>query len=224
MLLARGALRTVSIMLALVRAERFCRKMRAEGGPVVVVDDASADAYTVAGIRGCVVISRRLLAELSAEERRVLTAHELSHLARRHHLYVHLADIAAAGNPLLTPVSAAVRLGVERWADEDAAAGIGDRRTAGLALARVALLRSALAKASPAGMAAPGGGRVPVLGVGAMLVASRVQALLAPAPRSYAARVVAVVLLSLLVLVVGLASMDHTQDAISNAAPFLPHR
>lgn len=134
LLLLRSVLRTAAILLALARAEQLCRHIRVDGGPVVVVDDNSADAYTVAGLRGCVVISQRLLTALSADERRVLTAHELSHLSKRHHLLVHLADIAAAANPLLKPVCGAVRLGVERWADEDAAAGIGDRRIAGRAL------------------------------------------------------------------------------------------
>lgn len=223
-LLARGALRTFSIVLALIRADRLCRDIRTDGGPIVVVNDDSADAYTVAGIRGCVVISQRLLTELSADERRVLTAHELSHLNRRRHLYVHLADIAAAGNPLLRQVSAQVRLGVERWADEDAARVIGDRRITGRARARVALLRSALAKAT--GLARSSSthvGGVPVLGVGALHVTSRVQALLEPAPQPRTARVAAVLLLSLLVLTIGVASLAHIHEAIEGAAPLM-HR
>ncbi|SDP19712.1 Peptidase family M48 [Nakamurella panacisegetis] len=222
-LMARGAVRTVSIVMALVRADRLCRDIRADGGPVVVVDDESADAYTVAGIRGCVVISQRLLTRLTADERRVLTAHELSHLTKRHHLYVHLADIAAAGNPLLAPVSAAVRLGVERWADEDAATGIGDRRVTGRALARVALLRSEMSRAIAVPTVGPLLVRVPVLGVGALLVASRVQALLQPKPRPYPGRAAAFLLLSVLVLLVGVASLNHIHDAIEGAAPYLRH-
>jgi beta-lactamase regulating signal transducer with metallopeptidase domain len=223
-LLTRGALRSCSIATALVRADRLCRAIRADGGPVVVIHDNSADAYTVAGIRGCVVISQRLLTELSADERRVLTAHELSHLNRRHHLYVHLVDVAAAGNPLLKPVSAAVRLGVERWADEDAARGMGDRRVTGRALARVALLRSALAKA--AGPTRASSSRVlgvPVLGVGALQVASRVQALLEPAAQPRTARVVAVLVLSLLVLTIGVASLAQIHEATEGAVPAM-HR
>lgn len=225
-LLARGAVRTMRIVVALVRADRLCRDIRADDGPVVVVDDDSADAYTVAGIRGCVVISQRLLTQLSADERRVLTAHELSHLNNRHHLYVHLADIAAAGNPLLKPVSAAVRLGVERWADEDAAMGMGDRRITGRALARVALLRSALAKAAllPVPSIRVPAVAVPALGVAALQVASRVQALLDPAPKSRTARVAALLVLSLVVLLIGVASLNHIHDAIEGAAPFLRHR
>lgn len=221
-LLCRAAIRTVTIVLALVRADRLCRDFRAGGGPVVMVDDESADAYTVAGIRGCVVISRRLFSELSDDERRVLTTHELSHLHQRHHLYVHVADLAAAANPLLRRVPAAVRLGVERWADEDAAADIGDRRTTGRALARVALLRSSLTKRAGVELPAePTDQRIPLLGVGALQVASRVQALLEPAQRPRTGRVMIAVVLSLVVLAIGMASLENIHDAIQSAAPYL---
>ena len=225
-LLARAAGQTFGIITALVRADRVCRDIRAGGGPVVIVDDDSADAYTVAGIRGCVVISRRLLSELTSHERRVLTSHELSHLNNRHHLYVHVVDIAAAANPLLRRVTDAVRLGVERWADEDAAAAVGDRRVAGRALARVALLRSALARIpARTGRPAPQRAARPtaVLGVGALQVACRVEALLAPAPRQRTGRVALAVLLSMIVLVLGVASLAHIHEAIEGAAPFRRH-
>ena len=147
-LLLRAVWRTVRICTALVRADRLSRTLRTGRSPVVIVDDDSADAYTVAGLRGCVVISQSLLRHLSADERRVVLAHELSHLTRRHHLYLHLADIAAAANPLLARVPRAIRSGVERWADEDACVGIGNRQSTGRALARVALLRSALTRSA----------------------------------------------------------------------------
>lgn len=223
-LLCRAALRTVLIILALARAERLCRDFRLGGGPVVMVDDDSADAYTVAGIRGCVVISRRLFSRLSDDERRVLTAHELSHLRRRHHLYVHVIDIAAAANPLLRRVPAAVRLGVERWADEDAAAEIGNRRITGRALARVALLRSSLAKDITSDLpTAPIHRRGTILGAGTLQVASRVKALLQPARRPRTGRLAIAVVLSLVVLAVGIASLENIHDAIQNAAPQLDH-
>jgi beta-lactamase regulating signal transducer with metallopeptidase domain len=220
-LLLRAVVRTVTITRAMIRAEHLCRELRTGAGPIVIVDDDSADAYTVAGLRGCVVIGRRLLRQLSNEERRVLTRHELSHLNNRHHLFVHVADIAVAANPLLGPVSAAVRLGVERWADEDAAAALGDRRRAGRALARVALLRSSLTTAAPAG-SWPSGRRwsdrlVPALRVAGSQVVSRVQALLQPAPQGGTGRLVGVVVLALAVLATGFASLDHIHEAIEIA-------
>jgi len=220
-LLLRAAVRTVTIIAAMIRAERLCRELRTGAGPIVIVDDDSADAYTVAGLRGCVVICRRLLRQLSNEERRVITGHELSHLNNRHHLFVHVADIAVAANPLLGPVSGAVRLGVERWADEDAAAALGDRRRAGRALARVALLRSWLATEVSAG---PGSSRGPrsdrvvrALSVAGSQVVSRVQALLQPPPQGGTGRLVGVVVLALAGLATGIASLDHIHEAIEIA-------
>lgn len=220
-LLLRAAVRTVTITGAMIRAERLCRELRTGAGPIVIVDDDSADAYTVAGLRGCVVICRRLLRQLSNEERRVLTGHELSHLNNRHHLFVHVADIAVAANPLLGPVSAAVRLGVERWADEDAAAALGDRRRAGRALARVALLRSSLTTEVPAGRGSSRSPRsdrmVRALSVTGSQVVSRVQALLQPAPQGGTGRLLGVVVLALAGLATGIASLDHIHEAIEIA-------
>lgn len=226
-LLLRAGWRVTRISMALVRAERLGRTIRANGGPVIVVDDDTADAYTLAGIRGCVIISRRLLEPLTTDERRVVTAHELAHLTRRHHLYVHLADIAAAANPLLRGVPRAIRIGVERWADEEAAAGIGNRRATGRAIARVALLRAAMNRATGMtggphrfGPDLAGAGDVAgaVLGVAEYAVAARVQALFQPARRGRAGLVVTVVAMAALVLLVGTVSLDHIQDIIEAAS------
>jgi len=216
-LLARATMRASKIVLALRRADQLCRQIRAAGGPVVILDDNSTDAYTIAGIRGCVVISQRLLYALTADERRVLTAHELSHLRHRHHFYLHIADIAAAGNPLLAPVSAAMRLGVERWADEDAAAGMGDRRVTGRALARVALLRSALRKSATA----DDWHNLPALGLATLQVTARVQALFAPPPRPRTGWAALALTFSLAVMTMGLASLAHIHHAIEGAGPDL---
>ena len=121
-----------------------------------------------------------------------------SHLRRRHHLYVHAVDVAALGNAALRGVAAAVRLGVERWADEDAAAMMaGDRTSAATALAKTALTRAALRR----GETPPTSRRRPVvtvLGVATSHVTQRAQALLAPTPeRSALAAWVAVLLLAM---------------------------
>ncbi len=224
MLLVRAGWRVARISVALVRSERLCRTIRAGGGSVVIVDDGTADAYTIAGLRGCVVLGRRLLDHLTPDERRVVTAHELAHLRKRHHLYVHLADIAAAANPLLRGVPRAVRVGVEQWADEEAAAAVGDRRITGRALARVALLRSALSRSTGFDPVQTGGSTSAVSGsFGAVLsvapyaVAARVEALLQPAKRGHAGVVTTVLALAVLVLLVGAASLDNTQDVIEIA-------
>ena len=190
-LIARTLWRAGRILLLLGRSEQLCRRLRGGGGPIVIVDDDAADAFTLAGLRGCVVISRGLLQALGPAERRLLTGHELSHLRRRHHLYVHAVDLAVAANPLLRKASGAVRLGVERWADEDAALCTGDRGTAAGALARTALIRSSLRR----GTVRATGPVVPVLGAVTSHVTDRATALLAPAPRGAAMTATVITLL-----------------------------
>ena len=199
-LLARTLWRAGTITVLLIRSDRLSRRLRAGGSPIIFVDTdrTEADAYTLAGTKGCVVISRQLFDALGPREQHMLTGHELSHLRRRHHLYVHAVDLAAAANPALRRVADAVRLGVERWADEDAAAMMaGDRTSAATALATTALTRAALRRGETP---APSYRRpvVPVLGVATSHVTHRTQALLAPTPdRSALAAWVAVLLIAM---------------------------
>lgn len=210
-LITRTLWRAGRILLLLGRSEQLCRRLRAGGGPIVIVDDDAADAFTLAGLKGCVVISRGLLDALGPAERRMLTGHELSHLRRRHNLYVHAVDLAVAANPLLFRAAAAVRLGVERWADEDAAQCTGDRAAAA-ALARTALIRSALRRTTVRNT----GPVVPVLGAVTSHVTDRARALLAPAPRG---TVMTVWMIALLVttFVATLACAVHVHDGFEHA-------
>ncbi len=82
-------------------------------------------------------------------ERRVLLAHEAAHLRHHHHVYLQLVELSAAANPLLRPLASSVRIGVERWADEDAAAAVGDRTLTARALARASLARHTAAQPAP---------------------------------------------------------------------------
>ena len=160
----------------LALAAQTCRRLGPGVAGLVVVDDQHADAYAVPGIRGRVVVSTAMLRALPAPERRVLLAHENAHLAHRHHLYVQLADLAAAANPLLRALATAVSIGVERWADEIAATEVGDRHLAARALARAGLARTA---------AAPRQAPTTAIALGAVNrgVGDRVRALLAGPPR-----------------------------------------
>ncbi len=129
-LLGAALRRTIAVGRDLAAAELTCRRL----GPAptgLVVDDDRADAYTLPGLTGRIVVSTAMLRALPPDERRVLLAHEHSHLHHRRHVYTQLADLAAA-----------VRLAVERWADEDAAAASDDRVVAVRALARAGLARS----------------------------------------------------------------------------------
>jgi hypothetical protein len=170
-------------------ADAACRELGKGIDGLIVIRDDQPDAYALQGLRGRTVVSTGMLAALSPAQRRVLLAHEASHLANRHPLLVLIADVAAAANPLLRPTSAAVRAGVERWADEDAAAVVDDRR-----LVAQALARAALASSGHAGSC----GRPYALAMTDASVAARARALLAPRPRPR--RVLAGLLLALTVV------------------------
>lgn len=105
-----------------------------------VLDDPVPDDYALPGAPGRIVVSTGMLEALDTSERQVLLAHERAHLACRHHLFVTLADLTAATNPLLLPVAAAVRYSTERWADEHAAHATGDRRLVARTIGKAAVL------------------------------------------------------------------------------------
>ncbi|ANW16890.1 M56 family metallopeptidase [Streptomyces clavuligerus] len=139
--------------------------------PVAVLPDEEPYAYALpGGRRGRVVVSTGMLASLSGAERRALFAHERAHLARRHHRFLLLVELAARANPFLRPLRTAVAYTVERWADEEAAGTIGSRRVTALAIGKAALVSRGAPAATLAGLAAPGP------------VPRRVAALLGPAP------------------------------------------
>ncbi|HEY6492536.1 MAG TPA: M56 family metallopeptidase [Trebonia sp.] len=127
---------------AIVRAHRHASGLPGAGA-IVVTADAAADAYTVPGWPCRIVVTEGMLRALSARERDVLLAHERTHAANSHYLFTSVARLAAAANPLLRPVAAAVGYAVERWADERAAAETGDRGLAARAVAHAALATSA---------------------------------------------------------------------------------
>jgi beta-lactamase regulating signal transducer with metallopeptidase domain len=161
------AVRAVRLLLA---ADRSVNRLEPASGDLVSIDDDVPTAYSVAGLRGRIVISKSMLAALSAGERRVLIAYEESHLRHRRNLFLQLAELAVAANPILRPVTPAIKRGIGRWADEDAAAAVGDRPLAAQALARAALAAAGRPILRP-GLAIADG-----------RVAERVQLLLAPRP------------------------------------------
>jgi Peptidase family M48 len=148
--LSAAILRAGRSMVSVWRASRIARSMQPAAGDLVLIDDDVPIAYAVGGAPGRIVVSTSMLRALSAPERAVLMAHEAAHLQHRHYLYLHLARLAAAANPLLRRTAAAVAYSIERWADEDAARAVGDRRLAGQALARAALARTGHAVPSAA--------------------------------------------------------------------------
>lgn len=122
--------------LAWQLARRICP---AADGDLVIVPDPVPNAFAVPGAGGRVIVSAGMLHALDADERRVLLAHERSHLRHRHDLWLTAAYLAAAADPLLARLPAAVSLLVERWADEDAAHLVADRQLAARAIGHAGL-------------------------------------------------------------------------------------
>lgn len=113
------------------------------GQSFLVLPTDEPAAFAVPGDPGCVVVSAGMLRALDGDERRVLLAHERAHLARSHHRYLWVTTLAAAMVPVLRPLGERVRFATERWADEDAAAVVGDRHLVARALCRAALAQDA---------------------------------------------------------------------------------
>lgn len=127
----------------------------AAGLPLVegisAVDDPSVQAWAVPGRSARIVVTTGLLRTLDGPGRRALLAHERAHLRHRHHVYVQLARLAAAANPLLRPVSRAVDGAVERWADACAVREVGSERVVARAVGAAALGSSGPALAASGG-------------------------------------------------------------------------
>jgi hypothetical protein len=157
---------------ALAGARAAARTLGGTAGGLVVFDD-DIDALALPAGGGRILVSRAQLADLPAAERRALLVHEAAHLRHRHHLYRLTADLAAALAPQQRPVRAAVVYATERWADEVAAAELGDRAVVARVLARSGIRA---AGTPPRWSAVAMAGR-------RSSVVPRVQALLAPAPR-----------------------------------------
>ena len=157
---------------ALVRAAGRARRSRAQQrstGELLVVDDGRPDAYAVPGRPGHIVVTAGMLRLLEPVEREVLLAHERSHLRHGHHRYLAVAALATAIAPVLGFITRRLRLAVERWADEDAAAAVGDRELVARTIIRAALATRDLDER-------------PSLARGRVGVPARVEALLNPAP------------------------------------------
>ncbi len=201
---------------ALVTAARQARCLPG-ADQVVVIPEGAADAYTVPGWPGRIVVTAGMLEALDPAERKVLLAHERAHADNHHYLFTAISHFAAAANPLLRPVAVAVTYTVERWADEAAAGRCGDRKLAARAVGKAALAssgRSSLRSRTPAaaiGITGPALNQVRRLAgrdaPGA--VPRRVAALLTPAP---SVRPLLVAAATAVVLISGVAALDAAYD------------
>jgi Zn-dependent protease with chaperone function len=199
----------VRVVVGRARALRAAhRSIHAHGAAaLVVLPDERAVAHATPGRPGQIVVSTGMLRALDPLERRALLAHERAHLDHRHHWYVILLDVLAALNPLLRPLTGAIRFSTERWADEVAAREVADRTVVARAVGKAALATR------------PGAHRpAAALGVAGGPVPRRVAALFAAAPERRAGTVLlsptGVVLLAVAALLVG--SVAFSLDAITD--------
>lgn len=203
---------------SLAAAFAHARTLPGRSSLVITPDDA-ADAYTVPGRPGRIVVSTGMLDVLDEPGRRALLAHEHAHLHGRHYLYATAARLAAAANPLVRPLAGAVDYAVERWADEDAAAAVGDRRQVATAVARAAVAaKHTRARRTPVlalGAVFSRGAGLPLTGAGP--VPRRVAALLAPAPRTSLITLVAGLAVVALATFCALEAANDLQDLLSLA-------
>lgn len=177
-LLVAVSRRVVESVRDLAATASLCRSLPAAVDGLVVWHDDRPEAFCLPGLRGRVVVSTAMLRALPVDERRVLLAHEAAHLRFHHLFYSQSVDLAAAANPLLRTTAVAVHAASERWADEAAAADVGDRQLAARALARAALARARAPQGALAGSPIP----ATALEASGAGVPERARALLAPSP------------------------------------------
>jgi beta-lactamase regulating signal transducer with metallopeptidase domain len=102
-----------------------------DGYELVVLPTVRLMAVTVPGDPPQVIVTRGLVSSLSTEQLQVVLRHEEAHLVERHDRYLLLAASVQAGLGWLPPVRRGVRelrLALERWADDEAAAATDDGR------------------------------------------------------------------------------------------------
>lgn len=126
-------------VLLAARARRVAEAAGTEAGDLTVLQDPGPDAYALPGRPGRIVVTSGMLQALDPAEREALLAHERAHLAGRHHVFLTALALACAAHPALRPLRGPLSYALERWADESAAAAVGDRRLAARAIGHAAL-------------------------------------------------------------------------------------
>jgi uncharacterized protein YjeT (DUF2065 family) len=178
---------------------------RSTAGDLCVIDSPHPDAYALPGRPHRIVVTTGMLRSLGPEEREALFAHERAHNAGGHHYFLVAAELAAHCHPGLRSAAAAIRLAVERVADEAAAAAVGDRRLTARAIGRAALATGSARVRRPSFAPAASTGPVPQR-VAALLAVPRAQH---RAARWIAALLVACATVSLCASAAGVVGFHH---------------
>jgi hypothetical protein len=147
-------------LLGIRRARRALIPLRPEawlgerrwhrGHCVVVLPTDHPLALCLSGPSAQILVSRGLVAALQPEELNAVLGHEAVHLERRHHRYLLLAtalDHALGVVPFVRPSTRALRVALERWADDEA---VGTDHASRRALRRALLGVAAATVTTPA--------------------------------------------------------------------------
>lgn len=118
-------------------------------GRISVIDTDKLFAYAIPTRDGCVVVSRGLLAPLTASERRAVFAHERAHLRLGHHRYLLATELSRNVLPFLAPLARQIQHATERAADEAAVVAVQDRAVVARAIATVAMRPNDLSHSLP---------------------------------------------------------------------------
>jgi hypothetical protein len=197
--LAARLVRAALLRVVAVRdAFQLSAALAVDDRELVVLDSGAREGMAVPGRPGRIIVTTGLLRSLDAEQRCALLTHERAHLTHRHYLHQIAAAVAAAVNPFLVGLPPALELSCERWADEEAA-HVCPRGTVADTLRRAA---------TGTGSVIPG----VALAAGGADVATRVGAMLAPAPRLIAWRLALLTALLMATIVAVALAMNDTED------------
>jgi Peptidase family M48 len=164
--IAAGSALAAGLWAVSSRARGLADMRRSVGdSQLTVIEDSRIVAFATPVRGGRVVLTTGALRALPPDERQALLAHEEAHLRHHHYWWVSAAEIAAVMCPPFRATARRVGESAERWADEDAAVAVGDRRVVARALARTALNGSS---PRPSGAVSANGGPM-VMRVRAML-------------------------------------------------------
>lgn len=118
----------------MLRAESWLGEHRVDGGvDVVTLPCAEPLAYAIPGPPDQIAVTEGLASVLDEDELSAVVRHERSHLRWRHHRVLALGGDIEARFGWFGPARrsvGALRLAVERWADEDAGVGSAQARPA----------------------------------------------------------------------------------------------
>lgn len=133
-ILAAVGVRRARASQRVLRVEPWLGSHHSFGGrEVVVLPTDQPLALSVDGPQQQVIVSDGLTARLTPAELDAVLRHEMAHLAHHHQRLLVLAAALDHGLAFFAPVrlsTRALRAALERWADEDAAAGARGGRTA----------------------------------------------------------------------------------------------